>query len=336
MIDTAYYYPAPFWLARDGGWIKSLLLFFDEIAILLPNYMHGRHVLFDPTLAEPLEDLGLLRLLEPNDWVDEETTNKLAEIMVELLTDGTFDDLPEVEHFQELSQSRIGYCADIDLAKFLVEELRLRNLARPSEDGGSIPLHPTVRTTILVILAQLSRAAGTKRGTAVHPTTNYPPAIKDLIETLSRQRMPSRGNIVQLDIEPVSFDLDLIPLDDVLQFRVEHQEAHRMYMRNLRGFMSELAEIEEFSERESLLLERQQEIADLARDIQRSTGKTLGGKSLPSWSLGIAGSIWSFANCDIIGTVLGLVGLAPGKSAGTDNIAGAYSYLFQAEEAFRG
>ena len=336
MTDTAYYYPAPFWVAREGGWIKSLLLFFDEVAILLPNYMRGRHIVFDPTLAEPLEDLGLLKVLEPNDWLDAETTNRLAEVMVELLTDGAFDDLPQVRHFQELSQSRIGYGADVDLAKFLVEELRIRNLARPSEDGVSIPLHPIVRTTILVILAQLSRAAGTKRGMTVHPTTNFPPAIEDLIETLSRQRMPSRGNVVRLDIEPVSFDLDPIPLDDVLHFRLEYKKAHRTYMRNLRGFMAELAEINEPSEREAMLLERRQEIADLARDIHRSTGQTLGGKSLSSWSLGIAGSVWSFATGDIIGTVLGLVGLATGQSPSTDNMAGAYSYLFQAEKAFRG
>ena len=39
--DTAYYYPAPYWSAGEGDWIKSLLLFFDEVAILLPGYMRG-------------------------------------------------------------------------------------------------------------------------------------------------------------------------------------------------------------------------------------------------------------------------------------------------------
>jgi hypothetical protein len=33
--------------------VKSLLLFFDEIAVLLPSYMRGRHLLADPTLAGP-------------------------------------------------------------------------------------------------------------------------------------------------------------------------------------------------------------------------------------------------------------------------------------------
>ena len=33
MTETAYYYPAPYWDYRSG-WVKSLLLFFDDIAIL--------------------------------------------------------------------------------------------------------------------------------------------------------------------------------------------------------------------------------------------------------------------------------------------------------------
>ena len=225
MTDSAYYYPAPYWATTEGGWIKSLLLFFDEVAILLPDYMYGRHRRADPTLAGPLEDLGLLRVLEPNDWVDAETANQLAEIVVELLTNGAFDDLPKADYFAELSQSRIGYGADVNLASFLVEELRTRGLARTSEDGVSIPLHPVVRTTILVILAQLSRVAGAKRGMIVHPTSNYPEAIRDLVETLSRDSMPSRENVIKLDLEPVSFDLEPVPLDDVLQFRTGTQRC---------------------------------------------------------------------------------------------------------------
>ena len=84
MTDTAYYYPAPYWILRDSGWIKSLLLFFDDIAILLPNYMYGRHIDADPTLTEPLEDRGLLRVLEPGDWIDGEMTGKLAEVVTGL------------------------------------------------------------------------------------------------------------------------------------------------------------------------------------------------------------------------------------------------------------
>ena len=196
--DIAYYYPAPYWSLREGTWIKSLLLFFEEVAILLPHYMYGRHQAADPTIAKPLEERGLLRVIEPNEWIDAKMANQLAEVIVELLTNGMFDDLPEPKHFHELSQSRMGYGADVELADFLVEELRTRNLARPSEDGVSIPLHPTVRTTILVILAQLSRLAGNERGFTIHPATDDACAINDLIKTLSRESMPSYNKVGHL------------------------------------------------------------------------------------------------------------------------------------------
>ena len=180
MIDTAYYYPAPYWSSQEGGWIKSLLLFFDEVAILLPDYMYGRHTVEDGTLTEPLEERGLLRVLEPKEWVDQELAAKLAEIMVRLLNNGAFDELPQSNYFAELSQSRLGYGADVELAGFLVDELQKRDLARPSEDGVSVPLHPTVRTTVLVILGQLARIAGKKRDMIMHPVTNNGGAIADL------------------------------------------------------------------------------------------------------------------------------------------------------------
>ena len=276
MKDIAYYYPAPYWLADEGDWIKSLLLFFDEVSILLLDYMWGRHQDADPSLAGPLEEQGLLRILEPKQWVDAEVAEKLAEIMVDLLAEGVFDRLPEAQHFAELSRSRMGYGADVQLAKFLADELRQRELARPSEDGVSIPLHPTVRTTILVILGQLARGAGERRGLVVHPATNWPTAAKDLIEALSRKSMPSCEGVVKLDLEPVTLDLSSIPLEDVLQLREEHREAHKAYMRSLRGFLVELGWINDPAEREAELLQRREEIAEMAHGNRRSVGRSVG------------------------------------------------------------
>ena len=63
--EFAYYYPEPYWLAHESSWIKSLLLFFDGVAILLPDYMSGRELVADPSLAEPLSEQGLLKVLQP-------------------------------------------------------------------------------------------------------------------------------------------------------------------------------------------------------------------------------------------------------------------------------
>jgi hypothetical protein len=91
--EVAYYYPAPYWRMGEADFPKSLLLFFDSIAILLPRYMRGREVAADPVLAGPLTDLGYLKVLEPESFVDQEMTEQLAEAMVALITAGAFDDL---------------------------------------------------------------------------------------------------------------------------------------------------------------------------------------------------------------------------------------------------
>lgn len=307
---------------------------FDDIATLLPDYMYGRHVAADPVLAGPLEERGLLHVLEPKDWLDQETAARLADIIVEMLTNGAFDGLAEPSHFAELSQSRIGYAADVELGSFLVGELQKRGLAKASEDGVSIPLHPTVRTTILVILGQLSRSVGVRRGMTIHPTSNYAPAVSDLIQTLSMQAMPSRHHVVQLDLEPVAFDLSSIPLEDVLQFRREHQDAYRAYMRDLRGFMVELAGVDEGADRELLLRERRQEISDQAHDLQRTTRRAF-QKNLAAWSLGLTGGAWSLSTGDPIGLALSAIGFIPGfVSTGNDKVC-AYTYIFAVGKSFR-
>lgn len=332
--DVAYYYPAPYWGWNESGWVKSLLLFFDQVAILLPDYMHGRHAAGDPSLVEPLEELGILRVLEPSLWVTDEVASELATVIVDLMTNGAFDDLDRGQYFQELSQSRIGYGADVGLAKMLVDELVAMDLARPSEDGVSIPLHPVVRTTILVVLAQLARSAGPAHDMTIHPATSQPQAVHDLLRTLSLPELPSAHRVVSLDLEPVALDLDLVPLDEVLAFRQERSGAHRAYVRDLQRFLSEVSAVEEAPDREVLLIERQQEISDAAHDLQRVTRQAF-AKNLASWSLGIAGATWSATTGDPIGVALTTAGVVfPQLIPAGDPTVSAYSFLFAARKEF--
>jgi len=102
-------YPEPSWLAEEGGWIKDLLLILDEIALLRPEHMHGRHIVAAPSLAEPLADRSLLRVLRPETFVDDETaTTQSTDVMEALLEGGVFDDLSDPGGLAELSMSRMG------------------------------------------------------------------------------------------------------------------------------------------------------------------------------------------------------------------------------------
>jgi hypothetical protein len=130
--EFAYYYPEPYWRMKEGDALKNLLLFFDGITILLPRYMAGRESVADPVLAGPLRERGLLQVLEPETFVDLQLTEQLIAAVAELVTGGAFDDLNRDTYYAELSRSRMGWDADIELSEMITEELISRGLARPS------------------------------------------------------------------------------------------------------------------------------------------------------------------------------------------------------------
>lgn len=331
--EVAYYYRETFWGPQESGWAKSLLLFFDQIAILLPHYMYGLHSMADPATVIPLEDRGLLRVLEPNDWIDQHAAESLAESVIGLLADGAFDDLPDDVDFKELSNSRMGHGVDVDLSEWLVDELAAKGLARSSQDSYSVPLHPVVRTTILAILGQLSRSTGARQGLSVHPATNDQLKVDELIQTLSRDAMPSADKVITLDLEPVSFDLGLVPLDDVLDFRDEHRSSHRAYVRDLRRFLAELADIDDLKDRERALAERRNEIAETAHDLQRSARHSL-GKNLASFAFGLTGAVWGLAAGQPLGFALTAADKASSLIPSKPNTVSAYTYTFEVKQQF--
>ena len=331
--NIAYYYPPPYWMSHETDWIKSLLLFFDRVAILLPGYMYGRHRTGDPTLAGPLEDMGLLEILEPAEWVDGEVTRQLVDIVTGLVDDGAFDGLPETGYFHELSASRVGYCADVELAGSLIGKLRDKGLCEPSRDGVSVPLHPTVRTTFLVLLAQLLRGAARRRGDILHPATGDDEAIRDFAKIMSMDWAPSSSGVIEFDLEPAGIDLSAVPLDDLLRFREERGSAHRKYMLDLRRFMAEVASVGDAGAREELLRERRLEMAESARDLHRSAKRAL-GKKLVARSIGLAGCAWSLGNGDHLGFALGAASELMQKIIGDPKIVTSYSYLFDIRESF--
>lgn len=142
--------------------------------------------------------------------------------------------------------------------------------------------------------------------------------------------MQTTSGTVILDAEPVKLNLDLVPLDEVLDFRAEHQASHKAYMRDIRRFMAELAHIDVLTDREAELLERREEIADTARDLQRVTRRAF-RQNLRSCSLGIAGSAWSLATGDPLGFILNAAGLTLESKP---SAVTAYSYIIEVQRSF--
>src|SRR5438128_10611551 len=99
-----------------------------------------------------------------------------------MLNAGAFDGLDRNKAFAELSYSRLGGDADAELTEIVLEQLRDRGLARQSEDGVSVPLHPAVRAFVLVVLPQLLRTPAEAAGYALQPVSMQPRIAQGLLD----------------------------------------------------------------------------------------------------------------------------------------------------------
>ena len=328
--EVGFYYPNQFWYRSD--WIKNLILFFDGLGLLVPDYMKDRLDSFDPSLVEGLRSHGLLHVLEPETLVDKAAAEKLAEAMANAISSGALDDLTgESIAFAELSMSRLGFRGDAELAGMIVEELKARGLAQDTEDGVSIPLHPAVRSLVLVHLAHILRPYGGRMGLDLSPVTDRPDVVRALTELLSLPDAPSTGSVVTFDMATVGVDLAPVPIDEVLDFRRQHLEEHRAYARKVRQFVRELSALPE-EQRQEAFEDRQEELDERARDLKRTSRQAW--KRPAGFALTLAGASWTAVTGDPIGALLGAGAGALAATSGGGSEAGAYSYLFRAVESY--
>ena len=329
--ELAFYYPNPMW--SYGDWVKNLVLFFDGIALLVPEYMKDRPEQLDRPIVVGLKEQGLLEIIEPEQAVVQSATEELATAMTEIITSGVLDELAKDETaFHELSRSRLGAYGDEGLYEMIFEELKERGLARESEDGVSIPMHPKVRSLVLVLLSQILRPYGRTIDANLSPATDMGRMVSALSELLSLKIEPSRGSVVEFDLNTVTVDLAAVPFDEVLDFRKQNLEAHRRYMLSVRKFAMELSRMPEDEQKVAFEL-RQAELNDLANDLRNRARRAW--KKPSSFALTLAGSALSIlaaplaAAIKIGGSVIGFE-----RSAEADT--GAYSYLFSARNRFGG
>ena len=162
----------------------------------------------DPAIVTGLLDEKLLHIFEPEQLVGKAATEQLAESLVNIIASGALDNLvTERTHFAELSMSRLGYRGDVGLTDMIYEELKRKGLAKTSEDGVSIPMHPMVRSLVLVLLAQILRQPGREKGFDLAPATDRPKLVEALRELLSIPAAPSIGHVVAFDLNAVGVDL---------------------------------------------------------------------------------------------------------------------------------
>lgn len=328
--EWAFYYPGPTWV--DGDAMKNLVLFFDGLALLVPDYLAGKPLAHDPPVATGLMEQGLLREITPETVVDAVAAEALATVMTEVITSGALDSLMRGKHtaFHELSMSRLGYYGDSGLAQMIFEELRDRGLARDSEDGSSIPMHPTVRVLILVLLAQiLAKQAPHALHLTLSPCTDRPLLVRGLMEFLRLPAVPTVGDVIEADLEEVGVDLSAIPIEDVLAFRTENRRAYRQYRQALRRFVREVAQLPP-EERTLELRDRREDLRDQAADLRRRASARW--RKPLRFALGVGGSVLAVVNPPLA-AALGVARELADSSEKTVPQS-VYSYLFAAGRRF--
>lgn len=294
--------------------------------------MRDRPQFLDPAIVAGLEEAGLLRILSPETLVDRAATERLASAIADVLAGGALDELPDAGPFQELSWSRVGGFGDPELAQMLVEELRDRGLAKRSEDGASIPLHPFVRGLFLVLLAQILREAGPRVGLELSPVTDNPKMQAALVQLLRLPPPdPGEGHVLTIDLEVVGPNLDAVPLDEVVEFRAAHGDEFRAYARRLRAVVREMGGIPP-DERASVLNDRREEVREAGETLRRGALRTLGGAA--GIGLGIAGGVASAVAADPVGGILSASAAAAGAATLPGKTITPYSYLFAVGRQF--
>jgi hypothetical protein len=331
--DVAYYYPNPYF--RDVDWAKNLILFFDGIAQLIPEYMRDHLNEDDQAVIEGMKEHGLFHILRPEQVVNLRVTERLTSTMMTIVESGALDVLAKDETaFGSISMSRAGFHGHSAMAEILVEELRTRGLASKSEDGKSIPIHHEVRGLMLVLLAQLLRDEGPSMGFDFSPTTDQPRVVNALNRFLSSPQLPTAGHVVSFDLKEVGVDLGSVPIDEVLSFRKEHRDEYRRYVLNIRQFVRELSEMED-GERQLAFEERQAVLTELAASIMSKAKK--GWRKPASFGLGLLGTGIGIATAQPVAAAGGatrMLGALIGGVGSDSTDLGAFSFLFKASHTF--
>jgi hypothetical protein len=354
VTDLGYYYSDWIWGERSINFMKSMLLFFDGLALALPSHLAAEVIDRDPVLAAPLAEKELLVNFDPVSTLDANAAERLATTLTEvverfpmhLLTPGAFI-LTDTHWGQGSAQRGVVEAFERALAE--------RGLISPKGSDGLYTIQSDMRFLILTMFAQSLRVQLGDRGIVLHPATDSAADAEriDWILYHYLRALPNderhelalnaagfgrllpyvdRMNPLHLaaDLDGVGADLSAVPLDEVLSFRAENGHHYRAYARALREFLASLAQASP-AERLRINQEREAEIQDEVMALRRIS-RTAFGTRMATLFLSLAGAAWTLHTGDPIGAMI--AGSAAGLQAAPTpgQTVTAYSYLLRARD----
>lgn len=325
MQEVGLYYPIATRIPAE--WIKTLVLFFDQVGLLTLDKEHDRASVLDVQDIEPLFEKNLIRTFTLTELLNSEIAKKFKAILQDSATWQTLDSVGREEHFyygRKIYSTLNGPEPSLEMMLLRNELMKLIGVGttyRENEHspqiptyraGGetlSVPVHIRLWAPLLSVLPQILREGGFKHAIDLQPITNFYQFTSALERLLKLPGMPSSHLSILFELEQVALDLRFQPTDKVIRFREEHGLRYQAYKNNLRRFVRELSllsiskssqQMNEHLDKITLtaealrsqgFAERWEELAVEADEL-RKLARRWWQKPLPTFGLGIVGAAW--------------------------------------------
>ncbi|MGW9595414.1 hypothetical protein ACWHLZ_34585 [Streptomyces chartreusis] len=354
--DFAYYADDWIWPNKRSALMKSTLLFFDGLALSLPQRIADRMIESSPDLAQPLAERGLLINLEPDTHLQPGTAARLAgdlHLVLEHLTPPSMRLGPE---FRIGPFHWGGVRAHLE-ADALSEMMLARGLAQPEPTNwpGGIPaahglklfcVDPAARLLILNAYCQALRADLLQESdialhsvteTVQHTSDEWFDSMLRLMQAAARVTPgatlgdPDGGfaaaKVLTGDLDTLGVDVTSVPLDEILDFRAEHKQELRAYMAGVRMFLEKVPGLS-YQQYQSEKRARMEHLTEEAAALKSHTRKAF-GRTAVTTSLGLAGAVWAGRQGDLVGALLAGASVAAGVTRPAWPVT-SYTYILSA------
>jgi len=326
--ELAHYYGDWFWNDKQIGWVKSLLLFFDGLALALPPDTAANLIDSNPVLAQPLSERGLLQNYPPELWLKSSFPEgrralKRFRRVQEKLGMPVERDLFHMDIDVVLGK-KMGLTPS-EYYKALREFERLLDRAKRQYGDGKPPIKALAVGVTSRLLSQNIQEA------AIQPVIDSEHSASFVASIIGGQDN-GLAKVFLSDLNHINLDLSDIPLDEVLDFRSEYGAEYRAYAHQVRRFALELSLMSD-SEQSSALAARRMELDDRTEHLRRIS-RTAFRRQAVIIGFGVAGAAWTLAHGDFWAASFAAGAAVAGISIPTPGpIGAAYTYILTAKAA---
>jgi len=323
--EFVHFYGDWIWGKDLTGWIKSLLLFFDGIALGIPHDVANYLIESDPYLAQPLIEQGLLRNFVEEIWPTQSFDDPAYELVEIADKYNRWEGVDPSEGIIPMRQL-LGMDEELRFIGWVVPRAFLY-IDRLDKMGDRTAKY--YRAFLVSITSMMLAQSVTD--VAIQPIINDEDAARFVASAVGSLASGKRADVVVADIASVGIDLSAVPLDEVLDFRSKYGSEYRAYSKDIREFALMLSLMTE-SDQITAIAARRAELKDRRARLRRIGRQSFKGQSI-SLGLGLAGAAWTLAHGDTWGAAIAagqIAAAATISKSSLSSIGAAYTYIFRA------